>query len=179
MKTITTHLFSFNELETEAQDKVIEILASYRDVEQQTNEAMESLKAIAEAMGTRLTDWSLGPDPHRAKAKVANSFDEGHRLTADFVRCLIENGYSRPKRFADMEFPGICGFTGVCYDETAAESILEALIQGETMDQAFSQAAQALSRELEAELDYQQSRESILEYLDTSEEIYSADGEEA
>lgn len=88
----------------------------------------------------------------------------------------MRHGYKRPKRFAEMEFPGVCGFTGICYDDDVAETVWKALLQGDSFASAFDQAADSLSRASEDELDYLTSEESIREYLDESEEQFNEDG---
>lgn len=144
---------------------------------------MDSLKAIAEALGLRLTDWCIGAYNRNNRASV-NSDESGNRATARFVRCLIEHGYERKKTFAAMlpvgtgSFIGVCGFTGLCFDEDMCETILESLLDGETMSKAFDRAADEAMRICEIDLEYRQSNESILERLDQGAEIYTEDGNE-
>lgn len=185
MKTIEETLYSYSELSESAQNTVIENIAEdiQNDPDNFTlNECMDSLKAIVDAMGLRLTDWSVGPYNRNNFAYSSEPFDRydldgGNKTIASFVRCLVSNGYSRPKHFSDMEFPGVCGFTGVCCDEDIAETILEALMEGESFRNAVDRAADRIREICEDDLEYRTSREGILEYLDQNEEIYTEDGQ--
>lgn len=178
MRTIETPLYSFNELNSDAQDKVISRIAENQELDYSDIQA--SLKAVCEALNLRLLDWSYGPYCQNYEIKVSGNAEDlkGNKALAYVLRKLMENGYSRPKKFADMQFPGVCGFTGVCYDETIVESLWKSLLEGKTIYHAFDRVAYALCQSCESELDYQQSRECILEYLDTEEEIYTEEGEE-
>lgn len=185
MKTITTSLYSYKELSPEAQAKVIEnkIKDAQNDewlLQFDSDEMMESLKAVCEACCLRLSDWSFGTYCRDWKVKVSNYAVEdlsGRRALAWFLQILIDNGYPRPKRFADMKFTGICGFTGVCFDEDVVETVWEELLAGETVAKAFDQVAYTFCKGLEAEYEYLISEEHVMEYLDESEEIYTEDGE--
>lgn len=185
MKTIETKLYCFKELSDEAKERVISKIADDigKDPDDFTLlECMDSLKAVAAAMGLRLTDWSIGPYNRGNFAKV-NCDDFGNVAIARFVRCLLDHGYTRKPRFKDMlakgkgSFIGVCGFTGVCFDEDICEAILEALLDGETMTKAFDRAADRIARICEDDLEYRTSKKGILEYLDQDEEIYTEDGD--
>ena len=178
MKTITTKLFSFNELSDKAKAKVLdarrEEIANEPD-DFTLSEAMDSLKKIAAACGLRLEDWSVGPY-NRSNFVCVDCDDEGNRALARFLRVLVKHGYERPKTFKAMKFPGVCGFTGVCFDDDVAEAIWESLLDGNTLGKAFDAAGDRIARISEDDLEYRQTDESILEYLDKSEEIYTEDG---
>ena len=174
MKTIETQLFSFNELSEEAQEKVIEAKASdiLNDPDNFTlDEAVDSLKKIVEATGAKLTDWQIGPYYHgtRASASYEVTFEE-------FRQVLLDHGY--PQGVGQVEFPGTCGFTGVCFDEDVAQTIHDELRDGETFSQAVNAAADKIRQICEDDLEWRASKEGILEYLDRDEEIYTEDGSE-
>jgi hypothetical protein len=186
MKTIETKLYSFKELSPEAQDRVIEREAQriHEDPDNFTLlECIASLKAVASALGLRLKDWNIGPYNRNNHASV-NSDESGNKAIAEFVKCLIRHGYARKPKFKDMlvrgtgSFIGVCGFTGVCFDDDICEEILEALLDGETMSKAFGRAADRIMRICEDDLEYRTSRAGILDYLDTTDEIYTEDGNE-
>ena len=144
---------------------------------------MESLHKIAEALGTKLADWSVGPYNRGNFVKLdvpywtGELWDGGHKTQAVFLRLLIDHGYPRPKRFADLKFEGVCGFTGVCFDDDLAEEIWDALIDGETLNKAFDRAGDRLATISENDLDWRASKEGILESLDRGEEIYTKEGD--
>lgn len=186
MKNIETKLYSFSELSPEAKARVISREADRiaNDPDDFTlSESVDSLKAIAFAIGLRLTDWNIGPYNRNNFCRV-NSDESGHKAIAQFVKCLIAHGYQRKPTFKAMlergtgSFTGICGFTGVCFDEDICEAILEALLDGETMSKAFDRAADKIQDMCEKDLEYRQTEPAILETLDQSAENYTEDGAE-
>ena len=180
MKTLETKLFSFKELSEESRARVLENQREsvWGDPDNFTlGECMDSLKAIAEACNVQLLDWSAGPDNRNNFVKT-NSNLEGNKALASFANCLFENDYARTKHFKEIEFPGVCGFTGVCFDEDLAEEMLGALIEGESLNKAFNRAGDRIQQICEDDLQYRTSDEGILEYLDTEAEIYTEAGNE-
>jgi hypothetical protein len=178
MKTLQIKLLSFKELSDDAKKRVLKDKAEdvYSDRDNFTlGECMDSLKAIVSACDLRLSDWNIGPHNRNNFAKVECD-DEGNRALARFLRVLLAHGYKRPKKFADMVFPGHCGFTGVCFDEDIAETVWKSLIGGETLGKAFDCAADEIASICEKDLEYRASEAGILECLDEDEEAYEEDG---
>jgi hypothetical protein len=186
MTTITTQIYSYKELSPEAQARVIanKIKQAENDeclLEWTSQEMLDSLKAICEACNLRLVDYSFGTYCQNWKVNVNNCVVndlEGNLALAWFLRVLIDNGYARPKHFKDMQFPGVCGFTGVCFDDDIVECVWKELLGGKTVRKAFDQVAKMFCDTLENEYAYLTSAEAILDYLDQSEEIHTEDGEE-
>lgn len=180
MKTIETTLYSFAELSEDAQKAVIRREADRANADYVGEEMRASLKAVAAACSVRLTDWSFGPYDRNWKCRISgfNADLEGNKALAYFLRVLISHGYARPKRFRDMTFSGVCGFTGVCYDEHACETIWRNLLRGETFSKAFDAVAEKFCQLWEVEEEYAASRECILDHLAQSAEIYTEEGEE-
>ena len=180
MKTALTQLYSYSELSEQAQVRALAKKAEQVDTDHLGDEMRASLKAVCEACSLRLTDWNFGAYCQDWKAKVTGSADDyqGNKALAWFLRVLMRHGYSRPSKFEELTFPGICGFTGVCYDEDVVETVWKSLLEGETVAEAFDQVAHTFSENWEREDDYQRTPEAILEYLDTSEEVYTEEGEE-
>lgn len=178
MKTFEVKLYSFNELPEFFREKIIEKKKEqiYNDpFFPSLEEGMDSLHAIAKELGFKLRDWQVGPYT-QCRASVG-SYESGNKEIARFLNCLIKKGYSRPKKFSEMEFPGICGFTGVCYDDDLCEVIWKELIDGENWNCAFYAAAVKLGKIIEDEINYQMTTEAIMENMDLEEEIYTIDGE--
>lgn len=183
MKTVATQLYSFKELTPEAQSHIL----AQRAEEIQSNpdnftlsEAMDSLKAIVAACGEKLSNWSVGPYSRNNFAHIRHDaeWDGGPRTCARFLRVLLAHGYTRPARFADLQNPGHCGFTGVCFDEDLAEAMWQCLLEGGSLSDAADRAADRIQAICEDDLDYRTSRAGILEYLDQAEEIYLETGDE-
>ena len=186
MKTVETKLFSYAELSESAQERVRQQIAEFisSDSDNPTlDECLDSLRSIVSAMGLSLADWSVGPYSRSNHAGVnipwdrETQLDGGARTLASFLLVLPDHGYTRPAHFAEMKFPGICGFTGVCFDNDIAESIWESLLAGESFNTAIDGAADRIAKICESDLDYRMSDGSILEYPDQDEEIYTEEGE--
>ena len=180
MKTIETQLFTFSELSEAAKTRALDNLRNQAQTWEPhcMDEMLDSLKAICKAGNVQLRDWAYGPYCQGSKVKISHSMEDesGPRALAWFLKVLIEHGYTRPKTFAEMQFPGVCGFTGVCYDEDTAETIWKALSDGDTVAEAFDAVAATFCKSAEAEAEYQTSDEYLLESMDQDEEIYTEDG---
>lgn len=183
MTTIEVKLFSYDELNEDAKQRVIsdirKSLENDSSVGEYTlREAMDSLHAITKAWGYPLVDWSVGAYS-RCYARVRREArdEAGHRAIASFLRLLIKHGYDRPKRFKDMEFPGICGFTGMCFDDDLCETIWSTLIGGSSIATAIDACSDRIGKLVEDDIEHQCSDEGILYMLDKSEEKYLESGE--
>ena len=168
MKTIK--LYSYSELNTEAQEKAQKIIM--QDIaddpylmESNYHEMKESMQAIATASGVKTLDYEYGVHCHGSKWKIAGYWiDEhlkGNKALAHFLNVLIKAGYERPRHFLEMKFPGICGFTGMGYDDCICESIWDSLLQGETIKTAFNLAADEICRILEEEWEWFTEPENV------------------
>lgn len=184
MKTLIHHIYSFSELDETAKENAIFCLqdAAAEDpylLEHVSHELTESLKSICQAFGLRLMDYSFGTCDRGHKVEVSSYHAEdlsGRRACAWFLRGLLRHGYSRPARFREMTFPGVCGFTGVCYDEDILETVWESLLDGSTVRQAFDSVSGKLCSILEAEENYLTSPAAIREMLDESFEQFDVEG---
>jgi len=186
MTTIETTLFSYTELSEDAKKLVIQnkIKSAETDdmfLQYSSDSMMDSLKSITESCSLKMVDWCFGSYSRNYCVKVRNDYYEdleGNRAIAWFLRVLIDNGYSRPKKFKDMKFNGVCGFTGMGYDEDILETIYGELLNGKTVAKAFDSVGKKLSDMLYDEYVYLTSEEGIMDHLDEKEEIYTEDGEE-
>lgn len=180
MKTIETKLYSFKELSEAAQERIIKRKADNIANEPDDftlSECMDSLKAIAEACNLKLRDWNIGPYNRNNFCRV-DCDDEGNKAIARFARVLMRHKYPRPGKFKEYKLPGICGFTGVCFDDDICEEIWKGLLDGDTLGKCFDHAAQRIQTICEDDLECRQTREAILEYLDQDEEVYTEEGDE-
>jgi hypothetical protein len=176
MKTIETKLYSYSELSDEAKQQVIDNTreAILNDCEDFTlGECVDSLKAITSLFNVKIINYSLGAYNRSSHIRIA---DDGQTLE-DFTTMLLKYGYKKNES-GRIEFPGVCGFTGVCYDDDIAQTIYESLIGGESLATAFNAVAERIMNICESELEYRTSKKGILETLDTKNEIYTEDGNE-
>lgn len=64
MRTETIEIYTFEELDDAAKEKAISNYRASRHEYAWPEEWMDSLKAFAETIGVKLTDWSIGPYSH-------------------------------------------------------------------------------------------------------------------
>jgi hypothetical protein len=190
MRTQETELYSFSELSEKSQDRVIADIAEDiggDDDNFTLSECIDSLKKLADALCVTLSDWSIGPYNRGNRCSLRQSFlgddeidtlsDTGEKVEEWFWECLRPKGYT-PDQLKDGKFPGICGLSGVCFDDDVIEAVLDAIRSGETLSRGFDWAADRIMRICEDDLEYRISEAGILEYLDQDEERYTEEGEE-
>lgn len=182
--TISAELYSFEELSEEAQETAIHYLREQAAnnpwaIEMQSGEIMDSIKSLADALGLRLVNWSIGAYSYlSASVDRCGEIDDDDK--AGIWETLEEHGYKPEDREAETgRWPGILGFTGVCYDDDIVETLVEAMENGETWGAAFMQIAATAGRIMEGELEYVTGEEYIKEGLDTEAEEWLKDGRPA
>ena len=181
-----SYIYSFKELSDSSKARVIAQKADQVSDDWTSQEIMASIKAICGALNLKMLDWSIGTYNQNWKLKISNYHVEdlsGGRALAWFYHKIKEHGYEMRPLFTDdkrwhIDFPGVCGFTGACWDDNVLESIWNSLRAGNIVKEAFNGVAYDAGKWLEAEEDYQKSEECILQYLDQNEEIYDEDGNE-
>jgi hypothetical protein len=185
MRTVETKLYCFAELSEDAKSRALGIARKRVESDPDcpaASECVDSLKAVADALGYRARDWSIGPYNRSPEFDIGEDYDDADAKPIDRVRrflaVLVSHGYTKPVRMDRMKFPGVCGFTGVCFDEDVCETVWKSLREGHTFREAFDHAASRCCAICEDELEYQTSDEGILEMLDEKEERYTEDGNE-
>lgn len=184
MKTIEVELYSYKELSDEAKKRVLEEFRENNSdtVEYHIEECAESIKRIVKACELNLSGYSVGPYNQNKNVRVRDSDYgkteslSGRRALSWLLKVLIKHGYQRPKTFSEMKFPGVCGFTGVIYDDAMCEAVWDSLMQGNNISKAFDAMGDKAESVLEEELEYLNSEECFLEQLDQDEEIYLENG---
>lgn len=166
-------VFTLEELKEknpEAFEKLLEEWAQRVDYVPWAEEIVDSYKVIVQACGGDLRDWSIGPD--RGDAKVVGIDDEaidrgGDARTSIRYRknwfcqnVLKPNGYTKAN--GHPQFPGLCKFTGVCFDDDLLEKLWRMLDEGNTVTEALENLAMEASRLMEWELENQQGEEGML-----------------
>jgi hypothetical protein len=187
MKTIETKLYSYNELNDEAKEHVFDQWQSEQentDLLCFTYEDMQnSLKGLCDCLGVNLLDYSYGPycRGYGIKVSYPSCDTDSHQIKAYIMRNLINAGYERKptfRDFAENSFPGVCAFTGTCYDDNFAQQLCkEIMIEGNSWNDAWNNIAYEICKTCEAESEYLTSREYFEDTNETDEEIYTEEGE--
>lgn len=151
-----------------------------------SDEIIDSLKAVFEASGIRLRDWSIDVygysyvkfdmgdaanlEGQRAMAWLENNLLEPLRERRSFIQRVKK--YDRWNDFTKYgEIPS-CPFTGVCFDEDYIESLFKSVKGGDSLEEAYSHLANVAARLFEAEIENQNSEEWFLgqDYLEFTKE---------
>lgn len=126
MKTITTtvNLYRFNELTTKAKDHARECLRQWKGYER-AEEAVDSLRTLAEYFGGRLLGWSID---YFGGSHSSAKFDFPELDPDDIEASLEALGTYDPVTFRGT---GECKLTGYCHDESAIDGFRIAWFRGE------------------------------------------------
>ena len=189
MKTITTNIYSYTELNEEAKAKALEALirreCEHNPTEHVAQEMCDSLEAIAKACDLTLKSYSFGVSDRNSHTRVEvphyhsmkYNRQAGPRARAWFARVLEKNGYAGPFDKPELTDPEDFKFTGLCYDMDIVNHIWNSLWLENDIVDAFSGISDLLSSMEEKEWDYLTSEKGILEALDKDEEKFLEDGE--
>lgn len=167
------------------------------------DEISESLKGLFKhTNGISLRDWEIGAYSY-SYIKVEFSQDEAGELTGPRAMAWLENnlladlripfckmfenvgGWNpTPNRGVLSQYgkfyrPGMihpCPFTGYCFDETLLESLQKDIQNGNTLKESFENLADVTRKELETEMESQQSEEYFLDTADANEWLFTLDG---
>lgn len=130
------------------------------------DEIMASLKAVVKAAGYSLSDWSIGPyggswmRVDLPESDYEDEEDQRSDLDQFYAKVLKPAGY---KKAADgqVEFPGLCPWTGVCFDEDLAECVWNTLCTGARMKDALEYMASKAEELLEQEVEHERTEERM------------------
>lgn len=183
MKTIEIKLFSYSELSDEGKAAVLAAKRKWVEDDPETpwlSEAVESVRAITRALGLVIGNYQLGPFHHCRidLHDTSNARLMGNNAMDDFLSVIEKYGYPKFSIYTEVEFEGICSFTGVYWDDLILETIWKSLCNERNFHRAFGDVAQAIKESLEKDYHYRTSDEGILETLDESEEVYLENGKE-
>lgn len=159
MKTV--NIYEYDELSDEAKEKAIQqkieqIASDPTSMDSIYYDIRKCLHAIVEHFEFKVADYEYGVGCQHADVKLEFLDENQENLSGDkaltwFCDLLEAKGYFIPEFRKDLEFPGVCGFTGMCYDETFLEAIWKKLNEGYGLHMAFrrglAEAAQKISEE--------------------------------
>lgn len=172
MKTIEIKLFKFNELNEKAQEKAVE---KYRDNTFEyhfADEALNSLKKFAEHFGSRLKNWEI--DFFNCSPSFATFSEIDEMEENELKELILSMGEFNPETLKGL---GDCKFTGVCFDENAADGARKAFFEGERDINEILQAGfDTWLTDVHTDAEYQISDEAIKETLTVNEYDFTEDG---
>lgn len=196
MRTITTKIYKFDELEDTGKEKARDW---YRDVNAAECFYMdgiyESLKATFKAAGIKLTDWDLGL--YNRSNGVSFDLGDVEKLTGRRAFAWLENNLFGPLRITAAEFAENrkaylkdganyrvgkvrpCPLTGVCYDEDFLDALRKSIKDGSTLKDAFHNLADVGGRLCEAECEYINEDAQVDEEIRANEYEFESDGTRA
>ncbi len=158
------------------------------------SEIGESCKALFEAAGVKMRDWSVGAWSRSSiRAKFGNSDAaglSGRRAWAWLENNLFGNlrvpwvGEERKKlrQYGADYYAGKvkpCPLTGYCADEDFLEALRASVRSGDTLKEAFEGLAGKWQELLEVEIEYAESEAYFLEDCAANEREFYADGRAA
>ena len=189
----TLNVFTFNELSDTAKPKAVECYRAYRGgYDFDYSEYKASLAAFADDIGININDWSYGLDGctvdfdfgelevlntitgARAYKWIVNNVKglrPGPRVYA-VSREVNRHGLIRNERII-KRVSGVyraddcCNYTGVCCDEDLLQPFREFLVKPDSrsVEDLINEAIDSYCRALQADLEYQESDESLTEEL--------------
>lgn len=180
MRTIRTKVYQFSELSKAAKEKALENYASDYNASEYLSfgEVIETLKKFsahfsAEADYTiDLGHLSIGyyESPY---STVKFTMDE--EFTKDELKSLIKSMGSYDKK--SLKGMGDCVFTGVCFDDDAADGAREAFFSGTTdLNEILTAGFYSLMKAAAEDNVFQLSEEGYADLCDANEYEFKADG---
>lgn len=203
MRQEVINIYKFHELPAESQAKAIE---RWRDRNNQeeffwSGEALESIKKGLDAFSCDLRNYSIdwsnpngsyfairGPENaeeltgNRLRTWLINNADTGTLTTAKhygkyfFPEGSKKGRYPRYSKISRTE--PCCPFTGVCYDESFLDPIRKFIQKPDSSSLAdlMEYACIAVNRDIESEIEYQNTDAAIIETLEANDYEFYLNG---
>ncbi len=172
IKTVKFKVYKYSELSEEAKDKVRQDHAEAFGYER-SEEAMASIKALAEHFDGHITDWNVYYDRSSCSSMV---FD----MPEDMTKLEIANRLKTLGRFNrnTLKGHGDCKLTGYCLDEGAIDGFRWAWYRGKEKDlnDLMQAAFKSWLKECQDDDEYLSSDESMSETADANEYEYKENG---
>lgn len=192
-KTIT--VYTLAELKTANPDAFASVLQRW--AEGQTadiawaSKTINSLKAVVDACGGVLHEYSIGPDqPCSMSVSVADTFSDEFDVQREvdngemqkdgkwlYDHVLNHLGYTMSNvGHFHVEFPGLCPWTGYCADEDFIEHVYKRLEAGDTLTEALESLAGEASKHMADDLEQQQGEDCMM--MNCNDLLFTEDGTE-
>lgn len=155
------------------------------------DETIDSLKALIEAAGAKLKNWSLGAynrgnfisvdagDSDDLTGKRAFAWLENRLLSALRVPWKGDER-KRLRKYGAFYYAGLvepCPFTGYCADDNYLDALRERIAKGDTVKEALESLADTCAKLLEDELQYQLTEEYFIEQGDANGWQFTEEGQ--
>lgn len=205
MKTIT--VYNADELKAQFPEAWEKVLEKWRKIMLSDtwtqDEICDSWKAMLKAARLELKDWQIdygGCSRSWCKIKsgafgeTPDGEDAGENMTGRRAWAWLENNllaglrikWNHPKRWEYRKYgnsynPGMvepCPFTGMCYDDDFLDHLRKEIAEGASIRAAFESTAALAGKLCEAESEYHNTEEYILEHLEANEHKFTEDGKE-
>ena len=172
MRTITINLYDFNELSEVAKQKALEKF-NYSTEFFWGDDAIKSLEKFAEHFGSKLKDWNI--DWNYVSGSHVKFDTENIEYTVKELKALIVSMGKFDKKTLIGE--GECKFTGVCFDEDAADGARKAFFDGErNLNKILQAGFNTWIKSCVSDFENQQSMEYFEEHCEANEYTFEEDG---
>lgn len=186
MRVKEIKLFKFNELSESAQAKAIETYRNNNfDVPWQ-EEIFQSFKKVFESAEIKLLDYRLSPDFTSYIKIDLDRNDPVYNLSGARALAWLENNLLCKLRITRMEYLKNrlqnfkygyrigkikdCPFTGYCADDDFINCLVESVKNGDCIGEAFKiRMVEKYCELIQAEIDYQNSEEYIIESFEAND----------
>lgn len=192
MKTVSINVFSFSELNTEAQAVAIEKQRENVDIHCGNSEYEKSLEAFADQFGLKF-NYSIGAHCHSKISIGVNQLEHdiydlyGVRALAyiNNKTALLDSttkvyklatGACRKSKIVKQNYQ-YSGLTGYYGDFILIEQLIESIQNGECLGTALNQSADKFCEVWQADLESKLEDEYLIEEIEASEYDYLESGE--
>lgn len=166
--TVKVRVFDYSELSDEAQAHAYEVWRADREQDSYVpweGENRDSVKAVIEALGFTLADWSIGG---QGDYLIARGDSDDLDMYGTAAVAYVEEA---------LPFKESCPFTGFYLDNECMEHVLSAVKGGQTIAAAVGGLADVWAAAREADIEQDMSLETFLD-LETPGHTYLEDGTE-
>lgn len=181
MRTIRIKLYKFSELGKEAKEKALENWR-YNNEYFWADDAIKSLEKFAEHFDSKLKDYSIDwNNAHGCSVKFETPYssDEiyevGDFFGKNWLRDRIKAMGTYNKK--TLRGDGECVFTGVCFDEDAADGARKAYYEGSRdLENILMAGYETWIKSCVSDYEYQQTEEFYADHADANNYEFTKDG---
>ena len=140
-----------------------------------SDELLESLKAVVDACGGTLKNWSIGAySPSSIDVRVNDEDEDDDAKDARWFRLNVLKPHGYTKANGHAQFPGLCAFTGYCADDDLLEAVYKNLQAGDTLTEALEGLADVCRQHMEDDLEQHQQEDPML--ANWGDRLFTIDG---